>query len=79
MDTFFELEEKIMSKASLDKSLLEIISDPDTGTAEDKMRLFIIFFICSPYISDTDMQKYETSLIEAGCDLSALVYLKRWK
>lgn len=68
-----------MSKTSLDKSLLEIISDPEIGTPEDKMRLFIIFFICSPHISDTDLQKCETSLTEAGCDLSPLIYLKRWK
>lgn len=79
LDTFFELEEKIMSKASLDKSLIEIIADPDVGTPEDKMRLFLIFYICSPSISDSDVKKYEATLTEAGCDLSPLVYMKRWK
>lgn len=79
LDTFFELEEKIMSKVSLDKSLLEIISDPEIGTAQDKMRLFLIFYICSPNISDSDVKKYEAALVEAGCDLSPLVYMKRWK
>lgn len=79
LDTFFELEEKIMSKASLDKSLLEIIADPDVGTPEDKMRLFLIFYICSASITDSDVKKYESALAEAGCDLSPLVYMKRWK
>ena len=29
LDVYFEYEEKIMSKTTLDKSLLDIISDPD--------------------------------------------------
>nr|XP_013002441.1 sec1 family domain-containing protein 1 [Cavia porcellus] len=45
LDVYFEYEEKIMSKTTLDKSLLDIISDPDAGTPEDKMRLFLIYYI----------------------------------
>lgn len=29
LDEYFEMEEKLMSKASIDKSLLDFISDPD--------------------------------------------------
>lgn len=29
LDLYFEYEEKLMSKSTLDKSLLDIISDPD--------------------------------------------------
>lgn len=29
LDVYFEYEEKLMSKSTLDKSLLDIISDPD--------------------------------------------------
>ncbi|CAG14692.1 unnamed protein product, partial [Tetraodon nigroviridis] len=47
LDVYFEYEEKLMSKSTLDKSLLDIISDPDAGTAEDKMRLFLIYYITS--------------------------------
>lgn len=80
LDTFFELEEKIMSKAqALDKPLLDILTDPETGTPDDKLRLFIIFYICSQYLSEGDLKKFENALIEAGCDLSALWYIKRWK
>lgn len=78
-DTFFEFEEKIMSKANVEKGLVDILSDPDIGTPEDKMRLFIIYYICTPYISDAEYSKYETILQEAGCDLLPLVYIKRWK
>lgn len=80
MDSFFELEEKIMSKTQqLEKSIMEIISDAEAGSPEDKMRLFIIYYICSTHLSDAELKKFETSLQEAGCDLSPLAYIKRWK
>lgn len=88
LDVYFEYEEKLMSKSTLDKSLLDIISDPDgtntfslththihfivikghqcvhqmmcycriimserlclsAGTPEDKMRLFLIYYIAA--------------------------------
>lgn len=53
LDTLFELEEKIMSKAALDRNLLELISDSDAGiTPDDKMRLFIIYYICYSSMSE---------------------------
>lgn len=80
LDTFFELEEKIMSKTpALDKTLFDILSDPESGTPDDKMRLFIIFYICTPFINETDYKKYENVLLEAGCNLAPMAYLKRWK
>ncbi|CAH2012735.1 unnamed protein product [Acanthoscelides obtectus] len=80
LDTFFELEEKIMSKAqSLEKPLMEILSDPNAGTPDDKLRLFIIFYICSTQISDSDLRKYEEALAQSGCDLTPIAYIKRWK
>ncbi|CAG9861729.1 unnamed protein product [Phyllotreta striolata] len=80
LDTFFELEEKIMSKAqALEKSLLDILTDPSAGDPDDKLRLFIIFFICISDMSEQELRKYEAALTEAGCDLSPLAYIKRWK
>ena len=52
LDVYFELEEKLMSKQTLDKSLMDVISDPDAGLPEDKMRLFIIFYICSQAVPE---------------------------
>ncbi|KAG8126243.1 putative Sec1 family domain-containing protein [Naja naja] len=58
LDVYFEYEEKIMSKSTLDKSLLDMISDPDAGTAEDKMRLFLIYFISSVQLpSEADLEQ----------------------
>jgi len=51
LDVFFELEEKIMGGITLDKSIMEVVNDLENGGPEDKMRLFIIYFLCSPQMS----------------------------
>lgn len=70
-----------MSKTQqgLDKAVMEILSDSNAGTPEDKMRLFIIYYICSMHISESDLNRYEAVLTEAGCDLTPIPYIKRWK
>uniref|UniRef100_A0A3B1JBJ3 Sec1 family domain containing 1 n=1 Tax=Astyanax mexicanus TaxID=7994 RepID=A0A3B1JBJ3_ASTMX len=79
LDVYFEYEEKLMSKSTLDKSLLDIITDPDAGTPEDKMRLFLIYYITSQQPpSEGDLEQYKKALIDAGCDLSPLNYIKQW-
>lgn len=80
LDVYFEYEEKLMSKTTLDKSLLDVISDPDAGTPEDKMRLFLIYYITSQQApSESDLEQYKKVLLDAGCDLSPLNYVKQWK
>ncbi|KAM3594663.1 uncharacterized protein V6R79_011803 [Siganus canaliculatus] len=80
LDVYFEYEEKLMSKSTLDKSLLDIISDPDAGTPEDKMRLFLIYYITAQQVpSESDLDQYKAALLDAGCDLSPLNYVKQWK
>lgn len=46
LDMFFEMEEKIMSKQTLDRSLSQLLADPEAGTPEDKLRLFLIYYLC---------------------------------
>ncbi|XP_009695785.1 PREDICTED: sec1 family domain-containing protein 1 isoform X1 [Cariama cristata] len=80
LDVYFEYEEKIMSKSTLDKSLLDMISDPDAGTSEDKMRLFLIYYISSAQApSEIDLEQYKKALMDAGCNLAPLSYIKQWK
>ncbi|KAM7323183.1 hypothetical protein ACRRTK_017289 [Alexandromys fortis] len=80
LDVYFEYEEKIMSKTTLDKSLLDVISDPDAGTPEDKMRLFLIYYISTQQApSEADLEQYKKALTDAGCNLSPLQYIKQWK
>ncbi|KAL1380225.1 hypothetical protein pipiens_001426 [Culex pipiens pipiens] len=78
LDSFFELEEKIMSKQALDRALVEVMKDPEFGTPEDKMRLFIIYYICSN-VADAEYQRLEQVLKECGCDLAPMPYVQRWK
>lgn len=78
LDSFFELEEKIMSKQVLDRALVEVMKDPEFGTPEDKMRLFIIYYICSN-VADAEYQRLEQVLKECGCDLAPMPYVQRWK
>ncbi|CAO1307295.1 unnamed protein product [Diamesa serratosioi] len=78
LDSFFELEEKIMSKSVLDKALIDLLQDPQFGNIEDKMRLYIIFYICTN-LPEQEYKKLEVILQESGCDLSAMPYIQRWK
>uniref|UniRef100_A0A8C9NC50 Sec1 family domain containing 1 n=1 Tax=Serinus canaria TaxID=9135 RepID=A0A8C9NC50_SERCA len=76
LDVYFEYEEKIMSKSTLDKSLLDMISDPDAGTPEDKLRLFLIYYISSAQApSEIDLEQYKKALMDAGCNLVLLTSL----
>lgn len=79
LDSFFEIEEKIMSKLTLDKPLIDLLKDPEFGQPEDKMRLFVIYYICTPHVPDNEYSKFQTILQEIGCDLSPMPYLQRWK
>ncbi|BFZ16058.1 hypothetical protein BsWGS_19097 [Bradybaena similaris] len=79
LDTYFETEERMMSKSTLNKSLMDIISDPEAGKPEDKVRLFIIALICGPPMSEAEIDQYCVALQAANCDISAVQYVRRWK
>ncbi|XP_063376762.1 protein sly1 homolog isoform X1 [Cydia fagiglandana] len=81
LDSFFELEEKIMSKSSgvESKAVIDLIADPSAGTPEDKMRLFIIYYLCTSQIPDDDYKKLESALVAANCDVNPISYMRRWK
>ncbi|XP_046367606.1 sec1 family domain-containing protein 1-like [Haliotis cracherodii] len=79
LDIYFESEEKMMSKSVLDKTLMDLISDPEAGTPEDKVRLFIIALICGPHMSEAEIDQYCVALQAANCDITAIQYMRRWK
>ncbi|XP_073978466.1 sec1 family domain containing Slh isoform X1 [Rhodnius prolixus] len=79
LDTLFEYEEKILAGGTLDKPLMEILSDAETGTPEDKMRLILIYYICTDSVPEVELDRYALALEGAGCDLQAFNYIKRWK
>merc|ERR550519_3092892 len=77
LDVFFELEEKIMSGTTLDKSIMEILTDSETGTPDDKLRLFLIYYLLSPTVSDAEFDELSAALQGTGDGLSSLTYLRR--
>ncbi|XP_054724938.1 sec1 family domain-containing protein 1-like [Uloborus diversus] len=79
LDVYFEIEEKIMGKATLEKSLMDMISDPEAGLPSDKLRLFLMSFICGPSLSEAEVDQYVTALQDAGCDSETMKYMRRWK
>ncbi|KAK7098909.1 sec1 family domain-containing protein 1-like [Littorina saxatilis] len=79
LDNYFEMEERMMSKSTLSQSLMDIITDPEAGTPEDKARLFIIALICGPPMSEAEIDQYCTTLQASNCDLAAVQYVRRWK
>lgn len=79
LDSFFEMEEKIMSKLALDRPFSEVLTDAECGTLDDKMRLFVIYYICATNVPTSEFDRLEKVLEEQGCDMSGLMYIKRWK
>ena len=38
------------------RSLIQIFEDKDAGTPEDKLRLFLIYYLCTAHITDTEVR-----------------------
>jgi hypothetical protein len=80
LDIFFETEEKLITKQVQEKSLMEVLSDPAAGSPDDKLRLFLIHYICTPTMTQTELDQYMTILRGSNCSqLDAITYIKRWK
>ncbi|KAN0063034.1 Vesicle trafficking between the ER and Golgi [Thecaphora frezii] len=77
LDTLFQLEEAILRQKK--ETILETIKDAALESAEDKLRLFIIFYLSAPdsAMSKADVEEFEKVLQEQGADLSALQYVKK--
>ena len=56
-----------------------MLSDPQNGTPMDKLRLFLIYFLCTSVVSDAEYDQYAGALLAGGSDLPALTYLRRWR
>jgi sec1 family domain-containing protein 1 len=80
LDKFFQLEESIMIKPSSQhrSEVLSMISDAK-GSALDKLRLFLIYFMAQKkQLEKQELEEFEAALSTAGVDLSALRYLQKF-
>ncbi|KAL2204110.1 snare docking complex subunit [Sarocladium strictum] len=77
LDNYFQLEETVMKLAK--PQILEIIKDSDKGSEpEDKLRLFIIWFLNTEQeVNRSDYQGFEKALADAGADVSSLPYIRQ--
>ena len=57
---------------------MEILHDK-TKFPEDKLRMFLIFYLSIDSITNNDMVEYEFALKNAECDISALKYIKQFR
>jgi hypothetical protein len=74
LDYWFQLEENISRQSK--QQILEAINDPERKPI-DKLRAFIIFFLSVDNVIQEDIVEYQSALINAGVDISALNYVKR--
>jgi len=75
IDEFFSMEETI---AKLNKTqLLEVINNPEKGKPEDKLRLLIMYILSVENITQEDFLEYKNALIDAGCTVECLDYLRK--
>jgi len=78
INEYFDLEDSIVTASSYTKAnLLDLITS-EKGTKEDKMRLFLVYYIIHN-IPPEDLAEFEHVLQNVGADMKALEYLKRRK
>eukprot|EP00163_Fabomonas_tropica_P021018 TRINITY_DN36970_c0_g1_i1.p1 TRINITY_DN36970_c0_g1~~TRINITY_DN36970_c0_g1_i1.p1 ORF type:complete len:480 (+),score=90.23 TRINITY_DN36970_c0_g1_i1:190-1629(+) len=77
LDEYFTMEEAMMSQESLEPGALkERLATGAKGTAQDKLRLFLIYYINND-ISNADLEGYVSQLQACGADLRAVAYIKK--
>lgn len=57
-------------------NIIEAIKDP-AKSAQDKIRLFLVYYLSGVEISKDEIGDYERALTEAGCNTDSLKYVKR--
>ncbi|RKO93436.1 Sec1-like protein [Blyttiomyces helicus] len=74
LDQFFAMEENITKQTKA--LILEALRDPKKSP-EDKLRLFLIFYLSVDEVSKDDLADYEKAMVESGCTVAALQYVKQ--
>lgn len=78
LDGYFQVEEELLSRpGGFDvERVLALLRDA-RGTPTDKLRLFLIYYLCIDSATDADISRCVSALQSAGCtDLRAYEYVK---
>lgn len=73
LDMLFSAEDSVHKQSP--SAIMSIIADKRIQP-EDKLRLFIVYYLSNKDESSTDMSKFEEALKSAGCDTAPLKYLR---
>ncbi|KAI9348761.1 Sec1-like protein [Zopfochytrium polystomum] len=73
LDSFTALEENIAKQTKA--SILEVLKD-EKKTAEDKLRLFLFYYLSVEDISKEDMAQFEAALTASHVSLTSIAHLK---
>lgn len=81
LDSYFSLEERMLVNrdvTSTDRAgILELLDPSSPGSPQDKLRLFLIYFLVKgSKLASSDIEECENLLTAAGADLAPLRYLK---
>jgi hypothetical protein len=79
IDKFFAQEETIMTKPALQhKREVMALINAQSGTPEDKMRLFLIYFLSKRHeLERAELAEFEDALSKQGVNLGPLNYIKQ--
>lgn len=77
LDELYQLEEGIARQSK--SAIMDALRNPEMKDAEDKLRLFLIYYLSAPdnALSSKDVEEFEAVLREQGADLAALTYAKK--
>uniref|UniRef100_A0A7S1XDM7 Sec1 family domain-containing protein 1 n=1 Tax=Compsopogon caeruleus TaxID=31354 RepID=A0A7S1XDM7_9RHOD len=78
LDGFFQLEDQVLSGAAssiAQNALLSMIRG-NAGRPMDKLRMFLIYFLCHPELPSSEITEFRLALEESGCDIRALDYVR---
>lgn len=78
LDGYYQIEEELLSRPqSFDVERVLALIQSDRGNVTDKLRLFLIYFLCIKNVPPQDVSKCTSALQRTGCtDLRALTYLQ---
>lgn len=80
IDAFYHLEEEMLTSRVDKAEMMELLSGSAKGTAEDKLRLAIVYLLaCETVPPQADLDSIEAALKDAGADTAAFSYVKRMR
>lgn len=78
IDSFFDVEMNILKGTATSKEVFSLLEDPTKGSAQDKARLFLVYFLGFEKIPPSDTEKGIHILKDYQIDLTDVIdYLKR--